>query len=142
MLVGLFFVSGADAASVVLGMLSCRGSTSPGRPVVILWGTLTGLVAAVLLMAGGLEAVKQVAIIAAFVMIGLCVSLVKALRAEPTGASGPAREPEGTPTPRADRGRAPAWCRPRPWRTRSPRAEHPPSRSRTGRPLDPRCPPP
>lgn len=97
-LVGLFFVSGADAASVVLGMLSCRGSTSPGRGVVILWGALTGLVAAVLLMAGGLEAVKQVAIIAAFpflfVMIGLCVSLVKALRAEPTGTPGPPREQE------------------------------------------------
>jgi choline/carnitine/betaine transport len=95
-LVGLFFVSGADAASVVLGMLSCRGSTSPGRPVVILWGALTGLVAAVLLMAGGLQAVKQVAIIAAFpflfVMIGLCASLVKALRAEPTGTPEPARE--------------------------------------------------
>ncbi|MGR4849347.1 BCCT family transporter [Streptomyces sp. LARHCF252] len=86
-LVGLFFVSGADAASVVLGMLSCRGSMTPSRLVVILWGTLTGLVAAVLLLAGGLEAVKQVAIIAAFpflfVMLGLCVSLVKALRAEP-----------------------------------------------------------
>ncbi|AMW14975.1 hypothetical protein A4E84_39270 [Streptomyces qaidamensis] len=98
-LVGLFFVSGADAASVVLGMLSCRGSTSPGRPVVILWGALTGLVAAVLLMAGGLEAVKQVAIIAAFpflfVMIGLCVSLVKALRAEPADVPEAAREHEG-----------------------------------------------
>jgi choline/carnitine/betaine transport len=90
-LVGLFFVSGADAASVVLGMLSCRGSMTPGRLVVVLWGALTGLVAAVLLLAGGLEAVKQVAIIAAFpflfVMIGLCVSLVKALRAEPITAS-------------------------------------------------------
>jgi choline-glycine betaine transporter len=86
-LVGLFFVSGADAASVVLGMLSSRGNMSPSRPVVTLWGVLTGLVAAVLLLAGGLEAVKQVAIIAAFpfllVMIGMCVSLVKALRAEP-----------------------------------------------------------
>ncbi|MEV5551543.1 BCCT family transporter [Streptomyces sp. NPDC052309] len=92
-LVGLFFVSGADAASVVLGMLSCRGSMTPTRPVVVLWGALTGLVAAVLLLAGGLEAVKQVAIIAAFpflfVMIGLCVSLVKALRAEPRGEQSP-----------------------------------------------------
>ncbi|MDG9720130.1 BCCT family transporter [Streptomyces sp. DH24] len=92
-LVGLFFVSGADAASVVLGMLSCRGCANPSRPVVILWGTLTGLVAAVLLLAGGLEAVKQVAIIAAFpflfVMIGMCVSLVKALRAEPRGERAP-----------------------------------------------------
>ncbi|GAA2766606.1 hypothetical protein GCM10010103_56470 [Streptomyces paradoxus] len=97
-LVGLFFVSGADAASVVLGMLSCRGSTSPGRAVVVLRGALTGLVAAVLLMARGLEAVKQVAIIAAFpflfVMIGLCVSLVKALRADPTDIPEPAREQE------------------------------------------------
>ncbi|WP_328336515.1 BCCT family transporter [Streptomyces violaceus] len=42
-------MSGADAASVVLGMLSCRGSMAPGRFVVILWGALTGLVAAVLL---------------------------------------------------------------------------------------------
>ncbi|MFP1624211.1 BCCT family transporter [Streptomyces sp. 5K101] len=95
-LVGLFFVSGADAASVVLGMLSCRGCTSPSRPVVILWGTLTGLVASVLLLAGGLEAVKQVAIIAAFpflfVMIGMCVSLVKALRAEPRTKPAPASE--------------------------------------------------
>ncbi|MFD5742447.1 BCCT family transporter [Streptomyces massasporeus] len=64
------------------------------------WGALTGLVAAVLLMAGGLEAVRQVAIIAAFsfpflfVMIGLCVSLVKALRAEPVDMPQPAREQE------------------------------------------------
>ncbi|MFI7020251.1 BCCT family transporter [Streptomyces sp. NPDC050164] len=103
-LVGLFFVSGADAASVVLGMLSCRGNMAPGRLVVILWGALTGLVAAVLLMAGGLEAVKQVAIIAAFpflfVMIGLCVSLVKALRAEPIPA--PPVEQEGLADADAD----------------------------------------
>jgi choline/carnitine/betaine transport len=97
-LVGLFFVSGADAASVVLGMLSCRGTMHPSRPVVILWGVLTGLVAAVLMLAGGLDAVKQVAIIAAFpflfVMIGMCVSLVKALREEPTGDGSAAREAE------------------------------------------------
>lgn len=35
-LVALFFVSGADAAAVVLGMLSSHGSMTPGRPVVIL----------------------------------------------------------------------------------------------------------
>ena len=86
-LVALFFVSGADAASVVLGMLSSRGSLSPSRPVVILWGTLTGLTAAVLLLAGGLNALQQVTIIAAFpfmlVMIGMCWSLVVELRKEP-----------------------------------------------------------
>jgi glycine betaine transporter len=85
-LVGLFFVSGADAASVVMGMLSTRGSLSPARPVVIMWGCLTGASAAVLLLAGGLSALQQAAIIAAapflLVMIGLCISLYKGLRGE------------------------------------------------------------
>jgi choline/carnitine/betaine transport len=83
-LVALFFVSGADAASVVMGMLSTRGSMSPPRAVVVIWGTLTGAAAAVLLLAGGLNALQQAAIIAAapflLVMIGLCVSLYKGLR--------------------------------------------------------------
>ena len=85
-LVALFFVSGADAASVVMGMLSSRGSIAPARWVVIVWGVLTGASAAVLLLAGGLGALQQAAIIAAapflLVMIGLCVSLWKALRSE------------------------------------------------------------
>ena len=82
-LVALFFVSGADAASVVMGMLSSRGSLTPARPVIILWGVFTGAAAAILLVAGGLQALQQAAIIAAapftLVMIGLCVSLFKAL---------------------------------------------------------------
>ena len=85
-LVALFFISGADAASVVMGMLSSRGSLSPARPVVILWGVATGAASAVLLLAGGLEALQQAAIIAAapfmVVMIGLCVGLFKALGTE------------------------------------------------------------
>jgi choline/carnitine/betaine transport len=82
-LVALFFISGADAASVVMGMLSSRGSLSPARPVVVIWGVLTGMAAAILLLAGGLQALQQAAIIAAapftLVMIGLCVGLFKAL---------------------------------------------------------------
>jgi glycine betaine transporter len=85
-LVALFFVSGADAASVVMGMLSCYGSLTPPRGVVILWGSLMGASASVLLLAGGLEALQQAAILAAgpfmLVMIGLAVSLVRALRAD------------------------------------------------------------
>ena len=48
-LVSLFFVSGADAASVVMGTMSSRGALEPTRPVVVVWGSLTGLTAAVLL---------------------------------------------------------------------------------------------
>ena len=85
-LVALFFVSGADAASLVMGMLSSRGSLSPARPVLILWGVSTGAAAAILLLAGGLNALQQAAIIAAapftVVMVGLCVSLFKGLAQE------------------------------------------------------------
>ena len=108
-LVALFFVAGADAASVVMGMLSCRGSLSPPRPVVILWGTFTGAAAAVLLLAGGLSALQQAAIIAAapftLVMIGLCASLIKGLSREVTPVVTPPsrvadqRVPAASPAP-------------------------------------------
>ena len=100
-LVGLFFVSGADAASLVMGMLSSRGAHSPPRPVTIFWGVLTGASASVLLLAGGLEALQQASIIAAapfvLVMIGLCVSLYRALKSEVVGVVTPT--PAASPTP-------------------------------------------
>ena len=85
-LVGVFFVSGADAASIVMGMLSCRGALDPPRLVVALWGTLMGAVAIVLLLSGGLASLQQAAIIVGapftLVLLGLAVSLHRALRAE------------------------------------------------------------
>ncbi|MET9935519.1 BCCT family transporter, partial [Streptomyces sp. NPDC006324] len=51
-LVGIFFVSGADAASIVMGTLSQRGSFEPTRPVVVFWGVVTGAVAAIMLLIG------------------------------------------------------------------------------------------
>ena len=100
-LVALFFISGADAASVVMGMLCSNGNLEPNRLVVIIFGALTGATAAVLLVAGGLQGLQQGAIIVAapflVVMIGLCVGLLKALSAEPRPAREPA--PEVTPLP-------------------------------------------
>jgi glycine betaine transporter len=85
-LVALFFVSGADAASLVMGMLSSRGNLAPARAITVTWGVATGAAAAILLLAGGLSALQQAAIIAAapftVVMVGLCVSLFKALGSE------------------------------------------------------------
>jgi glycine betaine transporter len=99
-LVALFFVSGADAASLVMGMLSTRGSLSPPRAVTILWGTSTGAAAAILLLANGLEALQQAAIIAAapftLVMIGLCVSLFKGMASEVSALGVPERVPRET----------------------------------------------
>jgi len=93
-LVALFFISGADAASVVMGMMSSRGNLEPSRGVVVIWGVLTGLAAIVLLLAGGLTALQQAAIIAAapfvFIIIGMVVGMLKEMRREPIQATIPA----------------------------------------------------
>ena len=53
LLVAIFFVSGADAASIVMGTLSQRGTIHPGRGVVIFWGSVMGAIAAIMLLVGG-----------------------------------------------------------------------------------------
>ncbi|GAA1515903.1 BCCT family transporter [Kribbella lupini] len=91
-LVAIFFVSGADAASIVMGTLSERGSITPKKPLVVFWGVLTGAVAAVMLLAGGggaeaLQGLQNLTIVAALpfalVMVGLAVALAKDLRTDP-----------------------------------------------------------
>ena len=89
-LVAIFFVSGADAASIVMGSLSERGALEPSKPTVIFWGVATGAVAAVMLLAGGadaLDGLKTITIVAALpfvvVMVGLAVSLVRDLSTDP-----------------------------------------------------------
>ena len=89
-LVAIFFVSGADAASIVMGTLSERGALHPSKPTVIFWGIATGAAAAVMLLAGGanaLSGLQTITIVAAtpfvLVMIGLAVALVKDLRNDP-----------------------------------------------------------
>ena len=91
-LVSIFFVSGADAASIVMGTLSQGGSVEPKRGVVIFWGVLMGGVAIVMLLAGdgganALTGLQNLTIIVAapfaLVMIGLCWSLWRDLRTDP-----------------------------------------------------------
>lgn len=91
-LVGIFFVSGADAASIVMGTLSQKGALEPGRFVVIFWGVVTGAVAAVMLLIGNgsgnaLTGLQNLTILVAapftLVMIGMCVALMRDLRHDP-----------------------------------------------------------
>ena len=89
-LVAIFFVSGADAASIVMGSLSEEGALEPSKKTVIFWGVATGGVAAVMLLVGGdsaLTGLQNITIVAALpfavVMIGLAVALVKDLRNDP-----------------------------------------------------------
>ncbi|MBE1533031.1 choline/carnitine/betaine transport [Actinomadura algeriensis] len=89
-LVAIFFVSGADVSSIVMGTLSQRGSTHPSRWIVIFWGALTGAVAAIMLVIGGdkaLNGIQNLTFIGSLpftiVLIVLCVALAKDLRNDP-----------------------------------------------------------
>jgi choline-glycine betaine transporter len=85
-LIAIFFVTGADSASIVMGMLSQRGTEEPNRSLIVFWGVATGGVAAVLLYAGGLQALQTLVIIVAgpflLILLAMCFSLIKSLRQE------------------------------------------------------------
>lgn len=87
LLVALFFISGADANTYVLGMLSSKGTMYPGRPVLLAWGVLTGACAVVLLLSNGLQALQQAALLSALpftvIVTLLGLSLVKELHRDP-----------------------------------------------------------
>ncbi|MFC8373408.1 BCCT family transporter [Streptomyces sp. NPDC057239] len=91
-LVGIFFVSGADAASIVMGTLSQKGALEPSRWMVVFWGVVTGAVAAIMLLVGSgqgdaLTGLQNLTILAAapfvIVMIFMCVALMRDLRRDP-----------------------------------------------------------
>jgi len=88
-LIAIFYITGADSASIVMGMLSQRGEEHPNRFLVVFWGVATGAVAAIMLSAGGaagLTALQTLVIVVAtpflLVLIAMAVSLLKALREE------------------------------------------------------------
>ncbi|WP_150308782.1 BCCT family transporter [Planctomonas psychrotolerans] len=92
LLVGIFFISSADSASIVIGTLSQRGAISPTKPVVVTWGVLMGAVAAIMLAIGGggaeaLTGLQNLTIVASlpFVVIMLLIAfaLWKELRTDP-----------------------------------------------------------
>ncbi len=92
-LVAIFFVTGADSASIVMGGLSENGAEDPKKFLVIFWGVATGAVAAVMLLAGGsdpseaLNGLKNITIVSSLpfviVMLLLCISLWKDLSRDP-----------------------------------------------------------
>ncbi|MDO5082670.1 BCCT family transporter [Arachnia propionica] len=89
-LVGIFFVSGADSASIVMGTLSENGTMEPRRLTVVFWGVVTGAVAAIMLVVGGKDALsglQSVTIIAGLpflvVLIAMAAALMRDLRHDP-----------------------------------------------------------
>lgn len=83
LLVVMFFVSGADANTYVLAMMTSGGSMHPRRWILVMWGVLTGVTAVVLMLAGGLTALQNTVIVtsAPFLVIiaGLAVAFWREL---------------------------------------------------------------
>jgi choline/carnitine/betaine transport len=100
LLIALFFISGADAASVVMATMASRGSLVPSKLVVIVLGVLMGGIACAMLLVGGLVALQQAAVLGAvpftFVLVGVAWCWIKALREE-------GREPDESPESVASR---------------------------------------
>jgi glycine betaine transporter len=85
-LVFTFFITSADSATFVLGMLSEDGSLNPHSKVKIVWGILISTISVVLLMSGGLKALQNILIIVALpfsiIILLMAVSLYIELRHE------------------------------------------------------------
>lgn len=85
-LVGLFFITSADSATFVLGMQTTYGSLTPPNRVKLTWGIAQSTVALILLYSGGLQALQNTLIAAAFpfsfVMVLMMVSLYRSLAKE------------------------------------------------------------
>lgn len=79
-----FFVTSADSATFVLGMMSKQGDLNPDNKRKVVWGIIQSLLALALMLAGGLTMLQTASIAAAFpfafVMLFGMVSLVLALR--------------------------------------------------------------
>ncbi|WP_045215120.1 glycine betaine uptake BCCT transporter [Desulfonatronovibrio magnus] len=83
----VFFVTSADSATFVLGIMTSDGSPNPSLSKKMIWGVTQSSVAAILLVSGGLAALQKMAITAAlpftFVLLFMCFNLWKGLVSEP-----------------------------------------------------------
>lgn len=81
-----FFVTSADSATFVLGMMSSNGDLNPDTKRKVIWGVIQSTLALALMIAGGLKMLQTASIVAAFpfafVMLFAMVSIVKALKSE------------------------------------------------------------
>ena len=82
----IFFVTSADSATYVLGMLSSKGSINPSGLVKVSWGIILALFAMIMIYTGGTQSIQNLLIIAALpfsiVIILMIWSLFKSLAIE------------------------------------------------------------
>ena len=85
-LLSTFFITSADSATFVLGMMSSNGDLNPTTRRKLIWGCIQSGLAIALMLSGGLDMLQTASIAAAFpfaiVMIFAMISITKALRSE------------------------------------------------------------
>jgi len=84
MLLVTFFITSANSATFVLGMLTSHGELDPPAGKKTFWGILIAVVAFALILSGSIEMIQTISIVIAFpylfILLLICVSLVLALR--------------------------------------------------------------
>ncbi|MEH7239153.1 glycine betaine uptake BCCT transporter [Bacillus sp. JJ1562] len=82
----IYYITVADTATFVLGMLSEGGTLNPSNKIKVTWGVIQSALAAVLLLAGGLNVLQTASIAAALpfaiILIIMSFSLLKGLKSE------------------------------------------------------------
>lgn len=85
-LVTTFFVTSADSATFVLGMLTTGGKLNPSNRVKVTWGIILVLSTIVLMASGGLGGLQTAIIVSAlpltFIVLVMCYGLIKTLNAD------------------------------------------------------------
>jgi glycine betaine transporter len=84
LLIATFFITSADSATFVLGMQTTNGSLEPAQSVKLVWGIAQSATAAVLLYTGGLQALQNALISAAFPFSFIMLLMIYALTRKPS----------------------------------------------------------
>lgn len=85
-LISIFFVTSADSGAFVIDTIASRGATRSPAWQRLFWAALLGVTAAVLMVAGGLQALQAMTLVAALpvavIMLLLCYGLWRGLLAD------------------------------------------------------------
>src|SRR5699024_12750151 len=83
-LIFTFFITSADSAMFVLGMMSENGNLNPTNVTKLTWGIIIGAVSAILIITGGLEGLQSalvaMAVPLAILLLSMCYSMYKELQ--------------------------------------------------------------
>lgn len=82
----VFFITSADSGTYVLAMFSSEGKINPDNKIKVIWGLIIFSISVVFIIAGGLETVKTIVIVAStpfiILMVFMTYTTLKAFRNE------------------------------------------------------------